>query len=58
MLKGIRKERSAGRVAFSAGAPHRDPFDRMIAAAALQERVPLVSPDVAFDTVGVERVWG
>jgi len=37
---------------------HRDPFDRMIAATALQERVPVASPDAAFDAVGVERVWG
>jgi PIN domain nuclease of toxin-antitoxin system len=37
---------------------HRDPFDRMIAAVALQERMPLVSSDPAFDKVGVERVWG
>jgi PIN domain nuclease of toxin-antitoxin system len=36
---------------------HRDPFDRMIAATALQERVPLVSSDRVFDAVGVERVW-
>lgn len=38
--------------------PHRDPFDRMIAAAALAERVPVVSADAAFEAVGVERVWG
>ena len=37
--------------------PHRDPFDRMIAAAALQERVPVVSPDAAFDQLGLERIW-
>lgn len=36
---------------------HRDPFDRMIAAVALQERVAVVSSDAAFDAVGVERVW-
>ena len=36
---------------------HRDPFDRMIAAAAMQERVAVVSPDAAFEAVGVERVW-
>lgn len=37
--------------------PHRGPFDRMIAAAALSERVPVVSADAAFEAVGVERVW-
>ena len=36
---------------------HRDPFDRIIAAVALQERVPLVSSDTAFDLLGIERVW-
>ena len=36
---------------------HRDPFDRMIAATALQEGVPLVSSDAAFDRIGVKRVW-
>ena len=36
---------------------HRDPFDRMIAAVALQERVAVVSADVVFEAVGVERVW-
>ena len=37
--------------------PHRDPFDRMIAAAALHEKVPLVSSDAAFDQLGLERIW-
>ena len=36
---------------------HRDPFDRIIAAVALQERVAVVSQDAAFEAVGVERVW-
>lgn len=36
---------------------HRDPFDRMIAAVALQEDCPVVSRDAAFDNVGVDRVW-
>lgn len=36
---------------------HRDPFDRMIAAVAMQEGVAVVSSDVAFDGIGVERVW-
>jgi PIN domain nuclease of toxin-antitoxin system len=36
---------------------HRDPFDRLIAAQALHEGVPLVSGDTAFDAYGVTRVW-
>lgn len=37
--------------------PHRDPFDRMLAAQAQAERLTLVSNDVAFDAFGVTRVW-
>lgn len=37
--------------------PHRDPFDRMIASSALQEKVPVVSSDAAFDQLGLERIW-
>ena len=36
---------------------HRDPFDRMIAAVAMQERVAVVSQDAVFEAIGVERVW-
>lgn len=36
---------------------HRDPFDRLLAAQALVENVPLVSTDVVFDHYGVTRVW-
>lgn len=36
---------------------HRDPFDRMIAAVAMQERVTVVSQDAVFEFVGVERIW-
>ena len=35
---------------------HRDPFDRLLAATALQHRVPIVSADAIFDGV-VERIW-
>jgi len=38
--------------------PHRaDPFDRLLAAQALEERLTVVSGDVAFDTYGVKRIW-
>ena len=42
-----------------AGLPwhHRDPFDRLLAAQALVERIPLVSADAIFDQYGVRRVW-
>lgn len=41
---------------------HRDPFDRLIAATAIEMRCPLVSKDIAFDalqgTAGWQgRVW-
>jgi PIN domain nuclease of toxin-antitoxin system len=36
---------------------HRDPFDRMIAIVARHEGLPLVSPDAAFDALGIERIW-
>jgi PIN domain nuclease of toxin-antitoxin system len=36
--------------------PHRDPFDRFLAASALRRRVPIVSADPAFDAV-LTRIW-
>lgn len=36
---------------------HRDPFDRILMAQSLVERVPLVSIEAAFDAFGVERIW-
>ncbi|WP_419162512.1 type II toxin-antitoxin system VapC family toxin [Candidatus Palauibacter sp.] len=37
--------------------PHRDPFDRMLAAQALVRGLSLVSADAVFDRYGVARVW-
>ncbi|MGA2537143.1 MAG: type II toxin-antitoxin system VapC family toxin [Terracidiphilus sp.] len=36
---------------------HRDPFDRLLAAQALELRIPLVSRDHVFDLYGVKRIW-
>ena len=36
---------------------HRDPFDRLLAAQALELRIPLVSRDPVFDLYGVKRIW-
>jgi PIN domain nuclease of toxin-antitoxin system len=36
--------------------PHRDPFDRFLAASALRRRIPIVSADAVFDQV-VARIW-
>jgi PIN domain nuclease of toxin-antitoxin system len=36
---------------------HRDPFDRMLAAQAQIEDIPLVSADPVFRTFGVRVIW-
>ena len=36
--------------------PHADPFDRMIAAHAIQNNLPLLSTDTKFDAFGVRRL--
>ena len=38
-------------------AEHRDPFDRMIAAQALGQDMPVLSPDPLLDSFGVRRIW-
>jgi PIN domain nuclease of toxin-antitoxin system len=37
--------------------PHKDPFDRMMAAQALLEGLTLVSIDSVFDDLPVARLW-
>jgi len=37
--------------------PHRDPFDRMIAAQALSLDIPVITPDKLLDQFGVRRIW-
>ncbi len=36
---------------------HRDPFDRMLVAQAIEERLCVVSRDTALDAYGIERIW-
>ncbi len=38
-------------------AEHRDPFDRMIAAQALGQDIPVLSPDPQLDQLGLRRIW-
>lgn len=42
-----------------AGLPahHKDPFDRLIIAQAMIEKVAVVCDDSAFDAYGITRVW-
>jgi PIN domain nuclease of toxin-antitoxin system len=50
-----------GEIAQLAGSldwPHRDPFDRLIAATALVNGLQLISADPAFDSlIGLRRLW-
>ena len=39
------------------GLVHKDPFDRLLAAQAIVENIPIVSADPAFDTLGARRIW-
>jgi PIN domain nuclease of toxin-antitoxin system len=36
---------------------HRDPFDRLLAAQALEESLTIVSADTVFPDYGVDRIW-
>lgn len=36
---------------------HRDPFDRLIIAQAIAEKMPIVSSDEVFDAYSVSRIW-
>lgn len=46
-------------IAITAGLmdwPHRDPFDRLLAATAQHHNLPIISTDTVFDGM-VQRVW-
>lgn len=36
---------------------HRDPFDRLLAAQALEDKMPILSADSSFEKYGVVRLW-
>ena len=36
---------------------HKDPFDRMLAAQAIHENIPIISNDPCFDAFAVRREW-
>ena len=46
-----------GRLGGLLPGPHRDPFDRILAAQALLENLPLVTADPAFAGFGVKVLW-
>jgi PIN domain nuclease of toxin-antitoxin system len=36
---------------------HRDPFDRIIVAQSLVEKLPVISADAVLDQYGIQRIW-
>ncbi len=36
---------------------HSDPFDRLLIAQAMTEKIPLLSKDVALDSYPIRRIW-
>lgn len=45
------------RLAGAISSPHKDPFDRLLAAQAQCENLTLVTADQAFNTLGVSILW-
>lgn len=57
---GFRILETSARHAIQSGAlplHHKDPFDRLLIAQALDLRVPILSRDDIFDRYGVRRIW-
>jgi len=46
-----------GRAAGSLAIQHEDPFDRLLMAQAIAEKLTLVSNETVFDSSGVSRLW-
>ncbi len=46
-----------GRRAGDLPTDHRDPFDRLLAAQAIVEDIPIVSNDEKLSALGAKRVW-
>ena len=46
-----------GRVAGLFESAHKDPFDRMMAAQAQAENIPLITADPAFQSFPIETIW-
>jgi PIN domain nuclease of toxin-antitoxin system len=36
---------------------HKDPFDRLIIAQSIMEKIPVISTDMKIDPYGVNRAW-
>ncbi|MEA5626690.1 type II toxin-antitoxin system VapC family toxin [Nostoc sp. UHCC 0251] len=36
---------------------HRDPFDRILIAQAMVEKIPIISVDTVFDAYSITRLW-
>ncbi|BAY38883.1 hypothetical protein NIES2111_32320 [Nostoc sp. NIES-2111] len=36
---------------------HRDPFDRIVIAQAIVEKIPMLSADTVFDAYAVQKIW-
>lgn len=36
---------------------HKDPFDRLLIAQSIVEKISIISSDTAFDAYGIHRIW-
>lgn len=54
-LLGISRDHALGVAALPWR--HRDPFDRLLVAQALEDDLSVITSDAAFDAYGVRRLW-
>lgn len=36
---------------------HKDPFDRLLIVQSIEENIPILSKDIAFDAYPIQRIW-
>ncbi|WP_221634866.1 type II toxin-antitoxin system VapC family toxin, partial [Microcystis aeruginosa] len=57
VLVFVLKNVSVSQVVTTLPFHHRDPFDRLLIAQAMVEKMSIISADEIFDSYGISRIW-